>query len=231
MREYNSDALIGLQRSFFNKVFTWMTLGLMATGATAFYVASSPALINLFLGNSLLLIGIFIVEIVLVGFLVAKIDSLSEQQASMIFLGYSILNGITLSGLLLVYTGASIALTFFITAGTFATMAVYGATTKSDLSQMGKIMFMGLIGIVIASLVNIFLKSNMIEWIVSYVGVAVFTGLTAWDVQKLKLLSANANSEEEIKKVAIYGALTLYMDFINLFIFLLRIMGNRDRDY
>ncbi len=230
MAKIKTNVAVDSQRTFFNRVFSWMTLGLLATGVTAMYVASSPSLINFFLGNTLILIGLFIIEIFMVGFLVAKIGSLSEQQASMIFIGYSILNGITLSGLFLVYTGASIALAFFITAGTFATMTVYGYTTKSDLSEMGKIMFMGLIGIIIASVINIFLKSSFMDYFISYAGVAIFIGLTAWDVQKLKLLSENS-SEEETKKLAIYGALTLYMDFINLFIFMLRIVGNRSRDY
>ena len=207
-----------------------MTLGLLATGVTSMYVASSPSLIQFFLGNTILFFGLILLELFAVGFLAAKINSMSEQQASMLFIGYSILNGITLSGIFLMYTGASIALAFFVTAGTFAAMTVYGYTTKSDLSEMGKLMFMGLIGIIIASIINIFLKSSAMDYIISYVGVAIFIGLTAWDVQKLKLLSENA-SEQEHKNLAIYGALTLYMDFINLFIFMLRILGNRSRDY
>lgn len=230
MAKPNTNVAIDLQRTFFNRVFSWMTLGLLATGVTSMYVASSPALIQFFLGNTILFFGLILLELFAVGFLAAKINSMSEQQASMLFIGYSILNGITLSGIFLMYTGASIALAFFVTAGTFATMTVYGYTTKSDLSEMGKLMFMGLIGIIIASIINIFLKSSAMEYIISYVGVAVFIGLTAWDVQKLKLLSENA-SEQEHKNLAIYGALTLYMDFINLFIFMLRILGNRSRDY
>jgi FtsH-binding integral membrane protein len=230
MAKPNTNVAIDLQRTFFNRVFSWMTLGLLATGVTSMYVASSPALIQFFLGNTILFFGLILLELFAVGFLAAKINSMSEQQASMLFIGYSILNGITLSGIFLMYTGASIALAFFVTAGTFATMTVYGYTTKSDLSEMGKLMFMGLIGIIIASIINIFLKSSAMDYVISYVGVAVFIGLTAWDVQKLKLLSENASAEEH-NNLAIYGALTLYMDFINLFIFMLRILGNRSRDY
>lgn len=230
MAKPNTNVAVDLQRTFFNRVFSWMTLGLLATGVTSMYVASSPSLIQFFLGNTILFFGLILLELFAVGFLAAKINSMSEQQASMLFIGYSILNGITLSGIFLMYTGASIALAFFVTAGTFAAMTVYGYTTKSDLSEMGKLMFMGLIGIIIASIINIFLKSSAMDYIISYVGVAIFIGLTAWDVQKLKLLSENA-SEQEHKNLAIYGALTLYMDFINLFIFMLRILGNRSRDY
>lgn len=231
MSKINTNVAINLQKTFFNKVFSWMTLGLLATGFTSMYVASSPVLISFFLGNTILFFGLIILQLFAVGMLAAKIKDLTEQQASMIFIGYSILNGITLSGLFLLYTGASIALAFFVTAGTFATMTIYGYTTKSDLSEMGKIMFMGLIGIIIASVINIFLRSSAIEYLISYAGVAIFIGLTAWDVQKLKLLSATTSSEEEHKKLAIYGALTLYLDFINLFIFMLRILGNRSRDF
>ncbi|MEI7941682.1 MAG: Bax inhibitor-1/YccA family protein [Candidatus Riflemargulisbacteria bacterium] len=230
MAKPNTNVAVDLQRTFFNRVFSWMTLGLLATGVTSMYVASSPALRNFFLGNTILFFGLILLELFAVGFLAAKINSMSEQQASLLFIGYSILNGITLSGIFLMYTGASIALAFFVTAGTFATMTVYGYTTKSDLSEMGKLMFMGLIGIIIASIINVFLKSSAMDYIISYVGVAVFIGLTAWDVQKLKLLSENASAEEH-NNLAIYGALTLYMDFINLFIFMLRILGNRSRDY
>lgn len=231
MNQSKTNIAISSQKTFFNRVFSWMTLGLLATGVTSLYVASSPALINFFLGNTIIFFGLIILQLFAVGMLAAKINSFSEQQASMIFLGYSILNGITLSGLFLMYTGASIALAFFITAGTFATMTIYGYTTKSDLSEVGQLMFMGLIGIIIASVINMFLKSEFMYWLISYAGVAIFIGLTAWDVQKLKLISQNAASEEEHKKLAIFGALTLYLDFINLFILMLRIVGNRNRDF
>lgn len=231
MTKINTNVAINLQKTFFNRVFSWMTIGLLATGLTSMYIVSSPSIMRFFFGNPLLLFGIIILQLFAVGILSVKIKTFTEQQASMIFIGYSVLNGITLSSLFLLYTGASIALAFFITAGTFATMAIYGYTTKSDLSEMGKIMFMGLIGIIIASVINIFLNSSAIEFFISYIGVAVFIGLTAWDVQKLKLLSETASSEDEYKKLSIYGALTLYLDFLNLFIFILRIVGNRSKDF
>jgi uncharacterized protein len=227
MSKVSVNSNINSQKIFFNSVFSWMTLGLLATGATAFYIASSQFLINLILGNKLIFFGLIILQLFLVGGLSANIKKFTQQQASMIFILYSILNGVTLSSLLLVYTGASVAQAFFITGGTFAFMSMYGYTTKSDLSKLGELMFMGLIGIVIASVVNFFMRSSALYWIISYAGVAVFVGLTAWDVQKLKLLSNEVSSDEELKKLSIYGALILYLDFINLFIFILRVVGNR----
>ena len=195
------------------------------------YVASSQSLIRFFLGSPFMLFGLIILELFAVSIIVARLDKLSVAQASLIFLGYSLLNGITLSGLFIMYTGASVSLAFFITAATFGAMTFYGYTTESDLSSLGKLVFMGLIGIIIASVINIFLQSAVFYWLISYAGVAVFIGLTAWDVQKLKRISENITDEEGGKKLAIYGALTLYLDFINLFLFILRIVGNRSRDF
>ena len=221
-----------LEQKFFNRVYSWMTFALILTGVTALYVTASPALQKLVLGNPLVLFGLIILELIAVASLAGAINKMSLATATYVFVGYSVLNGLTLSGIFMLYTGASIALAFFITAATFGVMTVYGYTTKSDLTQMGKLMFMGLIGIIIASLVNIFLRSPMMDWIISYVGVAVFIGLTAYDTQKIKaMLSTVGNDEVAYQKYSILGALTLYLDFINLFIMILRIVGNRNRDY
>lgn len=223
-----ADAAATTQR-FFVKVYTWMTIALVLTGLTALYVASSPALINAIFSNTILFYGLIIGELLLVGSLVGWINRMSSQTAMAIFVGYSVLNGLTLSMIFIIYTAGSIASTFFVTAGTFGLMSLYGYLTKSDLTKIGNILVMALIGIVLASLVNIFLKSEMLYWIVTYVGVLVFVGLIAYDTQKIKKMSAyTIDGTEEQQKGAIVGALTLYLDFINLFLLLLRILGRRN---
>ena len=162
--------------------------------------------------------------------LAAAVDKMSVSTAMSVFVGYSVLNGITLSGLLLVYTGASVAMAFIICAATFMVMSIYGATTQADLTDLGRLSMMGLFGIIIASVVNIFMHSTAMEMIISYVGVLVFVGLIAYDTQKLKAMAQNLNNDEAYQKYAILGALTLYLDFINLFIMILRIVGVRNRD-
>lgn len=217
---------------FFNRIYTWMSMALTLTGLTSVYVVATPALRNLVLSSPLLIMGLFIVQLIMVASLSTGLQRMQTSTATMLFLIYAILNGITLSGLFLLYTGASIALAFFITAGTFIAMSIYGSTTQSDLSDLGKLAMMGLIGIIIASIVNIFLQSNGLYWLISYIGVAVFVGLIAFDTQKLKrLLHQGTQSEEAAEKLAILGALTLYLDFLNLFIMILRIVGNRSRDF
>jgi len=223
-----ADAAATTQR-FFVKVYTWMTIALVLTGLTALYVASSPALINAIFSNTILFYGLIIGELLLVGSLVGWINRMSSQTAMAIFVGYSVLNGLTLSMIFLIYTAGSIASTFFVTAGTFGLMSLYGYLTKSDLTKIGNILVMALIGIVLASLVNMFLKSEMLYWIVTYVGVLIFVGLIAYDTQKIKKMSAyTIDGTEEQQKGAIVGALTLYLDFINLFLLLLRILGRRN---
>lgn len=217
-----------IQASFMNKVYAWMTLALALTGFVAFRAAQSEALMSMLISAPIGLIALFVVEIGIVWWLSANINTISSNLAIGLFLLYSALNGITLSLLLLVYTGASVASTFFITAATFGVMSAYGYFTKKDLSGWGNLLFMGLIGIIIASVVNMFLQSNGMYYLISYVGVLIFVGLTAYDTQKLKRMSLEMDaSSEEGRKGAIMGALALYLDFINMFIFLLRILGDR----
>nr|WP_236709677.1 Bax inhibitor-1/YccA family protein [Elizabethkingia ursingii] len=209
-----------------SKVYGWMSLALVVTGLIAYLVAGSETLITAIIANKLLFYGLIIAEFGLVIWLSARITKMSTTTAIAAFMGYAVLNGLTLSLIFLIYTFSSIALTFFVTAGTFAVMSVYGYVTKTDLTKIGKIMMMLLVGIIIASLVNLFLKSPMIYWITTYVGVAVFVGLIAYDTQKIKNYFLELNGDESLMgRMAIMGALTLYLDFINLFLFLLRLFG------
>ena len=210
------------------KVYIWMTLALLITGMTSFYVATNQALLTAILTNRVLFFGLIIAELALVVGVSAAINRLSLLVATILFILYSVINGATMPVIFLIYEVSSIATVFFITAGTFGTMAVIGYTTKKDLSSMGRIMFMGLIGLVIATIVNIFLKSPAMTMILSYIGVIVFVGLTAWDSQKIKQMLIQApDAGEAAQKMALLGALTLYLDFINLFLYLLRIFGRR----
>ncbi|MCL1664991.1 Bax inhibitor-1/YccA family protein [Elizabethkingia ursingii] len=209
-----------------SKVYGWMSLALVVTGLIAYLVAGSETLITAIIANKLLFYGLIIAEFGLVIWLSARITKMSTTTAIAAFMGYAVLNGLTLSLIFLIYTFSSIALTFFVTAGTFAVMSIYGYVTKTDLTKIGKIMMMLLVGIIIASLVNLFLKSPMIYWITTYVGVAVFVGLIAYDTQKIKNYFLELNGDESLMgRMAIMGALTLYLDFINLFLFLLRLFG------
>lgn len=212
------------------KVYVWMTLALVITGFTAFGIAENPGLVYTIVTNRLLFWGLIIGEFALVMAIYGAIGRLSATAATLLFVLYSIVNGATLSVIFLAYTMTSIASVFFITAGTFAVMAFIGYTTKTDLTSFGKMLMMGLIGIILATVVNIFIGSSMLNMIVSYVGVVVFVGLTAYDSQKIKnLLYQVDNMSEEAQKLALFGSLTLYLDFINLFLMLLRIFGgNRD---
>lgn len=211
------------------KVYVWMTLALVITGFTAYGVATSPGILQAIYTNQILFWGLIIAEFALVFGVSAAINRLSLTTATLMFILYSVINGALLSYIFLAYTASSLATVFFITAGTFAAMAVIGYTTKTDLSSMGKILFMALIGLIIATLVNIFVKSSGLTLILSYVGVLIFVGLTAWDSQKIKQMLLQApDAGEGAQKLALLGALTLYLDFINLFIYLLRIFGKRE---
>ena len=211
------------------KVYVWMTLALVITGVTAYGVATSPGLMMAIATNKLLFWGLIIAEFGLVVAISAAINRLSLTTATLLFVLYSVINGATLSFIFAIYTMSSIASVFFITAGTFAVMAVIGYTTKKDLTSMGKILFMALIGIIIATVVNIFLKSTGLQMIVSYLGVLIFVGLTAYDSQKIKqMLLMAPDAGEGAQKIALLGALSLYLDFVNLFIYLLRIFGRRE---
>ena len=211
------------------KVYVWMTLALVITGVTAYGVATSPGLMIAIATNKLLFWGLIIAEFGLVLAISAAINKLSLTTATLLFVLYSVINGATLSFIFAIYTMSSIASVFFITAGTFAVMAFIGYTTKKDLTSMGKILLMALIGIIIATVVNIFLKSTGLEMIVSYLGVLIFVGLTAYDSQKIKqMLLMAPDAGEGAQKLALLGALSLYLDFVNLFIYLLRIFGRRE---
>lgn len=212
------------------KVYLWMTLALVITGFTAFGVASNPGIAYAIVTNRLLFWGLVIAEFGLVIGISGAINKLSAVTATLLFVLYSIVNGATLSVIFMAYTMSSIASVFFITAGLFGVMAFIGYTTKTDLTSIGKILFMALIGIILATIVNLFVGSSMLNMIVSYIGVVIFTGLTAYDSQKIKNMLYNADSMDEgMQKIALLGSLTLYLDFINLFLMLLRIFGgNRD---
>lgn len=212
------------------KVYVWMTLALVITGITAFGIASSPGIAYTIVTNQVLFWGLIIAEFGLVLAINGAINRLSITAATLLFVLYSVVNGTTLSVIFMAYTLTSIANVFFITAGTFAIMAFIGYTTKKDLTSLGRMLFIGLIGIILATVVNLFLDSSMLNMIVSYVGVVVFVGLTAYDSQKIKNMLYEADSMDEgAQKIALLGSLSLYLDFINLFLMLLRIFGgNRD---
>ncbi len=209
------------------KVYLWMTLALVITGFTAWGVAGNPGLVYTIATNKVLLFGLIIAELAMVWAISGAINRLSLTAATLLFVGYSVLNGVTLSVVFLAYTLSSIASVFFITAGTFAVMAFIGYTTKTDLTSLGKILFMALIGLIIATVVNLFVGNSVFNLIVSYIGVAIFVGLTVYDSQKIKRMLYDADEmDERSQKIALLGALTLYLDFINLFLYLLRILGN-----
>lgn len=210
------------------KVYLWMTLALVITGFAAYYVASSETLMTALFTNQILFWGLVIGELVLVFSLSAAINKLSLTAATLMFVLYSVINGATMSFIFLVYTASSVTNVFLITAATFAVMAFFGYFTKTDLTSWGKILMMALIGIIIATIVNIFTKSEGLAVILNYLGVLVFVGLTAYDSQKIKQMLMQApDAGEGAQKVALLGALSLYLDFINLFIYLLRILGSK----
>lgn len=217
------------QSTLLRSVYVWMTLALVITGFVSMYVAQSYQMISFIFGNKLALWGMLIAELAVVFYLSARINSISFTKATVMFIIYSILNGATLASIFLVYTMSSIASTFFVAAGTFGVMALYGYVTKSDLTRIGNICLMALIGLIIATLVSMFWQNSMLQMIITYVGVILFVGLTAYDSQKIKrLLTADGiEVTEETQKIALLGALTLYLDFINLFLYLLRLLGDR----
>ncbi|HBI09572.1 MAG TPA: hypothetical protein DDY57_05335 [Franconibacter pulveris] len=228
----SSDTIVqpraGLQ-TFMAQVYGWMTCGLLLTAFVAWYAANTPAVMMYVFSSRITFFGLIIAQLAVVFVLSGLVNKLSPAVATALFMLYSALTGLTLASIFLVYTYASIASTFVVTAGMFGAMSLYGYTTKRDLSGFGNMLFMALIGILIASLVNFWLKSTALMWAVTYIGVIVFVGLTAYDTQKLKSLGAeiDVNDRGHLRKYSILGALTLYLDFINLFLMLLRIFGNR----
>ena len=216
---------------FVRSVYNWMAIGLALTGFVAFYVANSESMMRLIFGNKIIFFGLIIGELALVFTISARVQKIKASTATALFVLYAALNGATLSVIFLIYTRTSITSTFFICAATFITCSIYGMTTKRDLTSLGGFMAMGLIGIIIASVVNMFIGSYGIHMIISYIGVIVFVGLTAYDTQKLKTMALSQPAGLDagvVRKGAILGALSLYLDFINLFLMLLRILGNRD---
>lgn len=227
--ERNLQVIKTAQATLMRSVYLWMTLALAITGFAAYVVASSPLLLQAVFGNRMVFWGLIIAEFALVVGLSARVHKMSAPTATMMFIVYSLFNGVVLASIFLLYTMASIASVFFITAGTFGVMSVYGMVTKSDLSKVGNICLMALIGLIIATVVNFFVRSSGMMLVISYIGVLVFVGLTAYDTWKIKQEIQQYGTEvnDMTQRIALMGALSLYLDFVNLFLYLLRIFGNR----
>ena len=227
--QISAEEAAEVQARFFAQVYGWMAAGLGLTGGIALFASTSPELISFVFGTRFVFMGLIILELVIVGFLSARVFDWSLGKVQAAFVGYAMLNGVTLSCVFLAYTSASIASTFFVTAGTFGVMSLFGYFTKADLSGWGKLLSMALIGLVIAMVVNIFLRNSVLQTVTSFIGVLLFTALTAYDTQKLKQLAllGITEGEETSNKASILGALTLYLDFVNIFLFLLRLFGRR----
>jgi len=214
-------------RQYMLQVYNYMTIGLGITGFVAFGTAQSADMMNVIFATPLKWV-VMLAPLAFVFLFMAKLNSMKASTAQMVFWAFSAVMGLSLSSIFITYTGASIARVFFITAGTFAAMSLYGYTTKKDLTKFGSFLMMGLIGIIIASVVNIFLASTQLQFVISVIGVLVFIGLTAYDTQRIKSMYDAVDGSEIAGKKAIMGALTLYLDFINLFVMLLQLFGNRD---
>lgn len=230
-REYMLSNVQAREHNILRNVYLWMAAGLALTGVVAFFVSSTPSLVRSILGNRILFFGLIIGEFALVAYLSARIHTMSPGTATLSFAAYAVLNGLTLSVIFLAYTGAVITRVFFITAGSFGAMSLWALSTKRDLSGIGNYLVMALFGIIIASVVNFFLRSSALYYLISYVGVALFLGLTAYDTQRIKEWNdrlGSSISEADYIRVSIMGALKLYLDFINLFLFFLRIFGRRN---
>ena len=229
LRDGVRTASVSVASVFMRQVYQWMTVGLLVTAGSAVYVANSPAILQALFGNTIGFIALAIAVVALPLVLSGMISRLSSGAATVLFVVYSALMGAFLSSVLLVYTGASVMHSFLTAAGTFAAMSVYGTVTRRDLTQMGSFLTMGLIGLIIAMLVNLFLQSTMLEFVISAIGVLIFTGLTAYDTQRIRAFGENAplGDTVAVRRGALLGALTLYLDFINLFLMLLRLMGDR----
>lgn len=227
-RRISREEVAAEQARFMTKVYTWMSVALSITGFVAYWVAITPSISQFIFSNSAIFYGLLIFELIVVSVLAGMVNKMSANTAIATFIFYSVLNGLTLSVIFLIYTAASIATTFWISAGTFAVMSAYGYYTKKDLTSWGNLLFMALIGLIIASVINIFFHNETLYWVTTYAGVLIFVGLTAYDTQKIKEMNiiGNEGTEEDTKE-AVMGALTLYLDFINLFLYLLRLFGRR----
>ena len=223
--ELRNTAAVSLTNSVMRRVYFKMLLAMIVTAVTSVFVAGNEAILTLIFSSRVAPIVLLVLQVGVVLILSGRIQKLSTGTASLLFYLYSVLTGVTLSVILLVYTASSIAQTFFITAAVFAAMSIYGYFTSNDLSRFGSIMFMALIGLIVCSLVNMFFKSSTMDWIISFAGVLIFIGLTAWDTQKIKYMTAYAD-ESMVGKIATIGALNLYLDFVNLFLYLLRFFGD-----
>ncbi len=226
----NSSVSQSLVARFMYATYLWMGIGLCVTGFVAMAVASMPAVLSFFYYNRIMLFGVLIAEIGLVFYLASHLMKMEYSKARNLFLIYSALNGISMAGIFIVYTGSSIAATFLVTAVTFGVMCLYGYITKTDLSRFGNIMFMGLIGIIVASFANMFIASSGFSKAITYIGVLLFCGITAYDTQYLKKIALSTTDEGALLKLSLYGALKLYLDFINMFMFMLRLMNAGGRD-
>ena len=223
--ELRNTAAVSLTNSVMRRVYFKMFLAMIVTAVTSVFVAGNEAILTLIFSSRVAPIVLLVLQVGVVLILSGRIQKLSTGTASLLFYLYSVLTGVTLSVILLVYTASSIAQTFFITAAVFAAMSIYGYFTSNDLSRFGSIMFMALIGLIVCSLVNMFFKSSTMDWIISFAGVLIFIGRTAWDTQKIKYMTAYAD-ESMVGKIATIGALNLYLDFVNLFLYLLRFFGD-----
>lgn len=212
--------------AFMRSVYGWMATGLAITAGVAFYVAGSPAIVQAIASNRALFWGLLIAQLGLVFTMSARVEKMASSTATMLFVIYSALTGVTMAFVLLAFTGQSVATTFLVTSGMFGAMATYGTVTRRSLAGWGQFLFMGLIGVILASIVGIFWRSDALQFVISFIGVIVFTGLTAYDAQRLKALALTTPAGQ-IGSYAIVGALALYLDFINLFLMLLRFTGNR----
>jgi FtsH-binding integral membrane protein len=226
-----ADRVVGASedavRHFLQRVYRYMSLGLLTTGAVALIVVSSPGALRFVYGNPLVFVGAILLELGLVWAFTSVARRASAGATAAMFFAYAAVSGVTFSVIFLRYTAGSIASTFLVTGGTFAALSAYGAATKRDLSSIGSFCLMGLVGLIIASVVNLFLGSPMLYWLTTFGGVIVFTGLTAYDTAKLKEVAAVNDGEEAQTKRALQGALVLYLDFINLFLYLIRLLGRR----
>jgi len=228
--DYQSNADSALMARFFNTVYAWMSAGLAITALVAWSVANSPSLQQWAVNRPAMIVA-FIVEMGLVITISGAINRINAEVATALFMLYSAINGFVLSSVFLIYTGASLAGTFVVTAGAFGVMSLYGYVTKRDLTRIGSLLFMALIGLVIASFVNLFWANSLLYWGITYVGVLIFVGLTAFDTQRLRMVAAQTGGDPRLaNRMAIVGSLMLYLDFINLFLLLLRLMGNNRRD-
>lgn len=231
-RDYNQmqygTTSVSAETTLMKNVYLWMTGALTVTGLVAYYVSHDFDLLSLIFSSKAVFWTLIIAEFGLVIGLSAAINKISALTATVMFLLYSVINGAMLSTIFVAYSLSAISTAFLTTAGTFGAMALYGTVTKRDLSKMGSLCFMGLIGIIIASIVNIFLGNSMVDLVISCLGVLIFVGLTAWDAQKIKAMLYGAEVNDTTQKIAVLGALSLYLDFINLFLYIMRLFGRRD---